>query len=313
MSTTQELSENSLSIPPLSEAIKKEREFIEATSRLTTFSIKGRGKLSPLEIRHAKSRLQLLKQVVESSEDSYRHPDLMLEMLDKLGYRSDNSARNEILALLCQSATRDGDYDAAYGLCQDMFRMAQQDKDDIIWEPFVQLGMRVEFAEVDKRMTLLGQVLEICPPGEMPKILQDWRRVENGQVRLAEAAKRRRTTGIRSARRNTPHAIEAEERVLGSRTAARAAKLAMGFAGSKLNIRSSPLLASSPTMSSSHGEPADRRSNESDRPSFGAIFDGTGVKAGTAEAERVRQQARKVLVRGVGWLLGADEHDIRHE
>ncbi len=120
--------------------------------------------------------------------------------------------------------------------------------------------------------------------------------------------------------------------MLGSRRAARAARFAMDFAGDRLWLGSgisprpssagfsprSPIGKSPQIPSSARsdvGSAADtggRRSNESDRPSFGALLEnhGIGVGQGSAEAERVRLQARKALVRGVGWLLGADESEI---
>jgi len=290
--------------------------------------------LSPLEIRHSKNRLELVKRILETSDDAYRHPELILDLTDKLGYKGDTSAKLRILAALCSSAIREGEYEIAWTHSQEMFSISSRRKieTDVTWRALVQLGGHGDFTDNAQKMTVLGQALELCPAENVPEILLIWRKAEEGQMKLSAAAKRRRIAGIKQSNKTpfspvSPSSTKAqEERVLGSRTAARAARLAMGFAGERLNFRGSPILPSpigasgtatpisaagtgqSPKIG--FGQDEGRKSSESDRPSFGSMFEGAGVKAGTAEAERVRQQARKALVRGVGWLLGADEREV---
>ena len=288
--------------------------------------------------------------------------------------------------MLAGSAIRMGDYDSARDHCQGSVELATEsslsfttkstkranlDKDkkkgkmqNVVWERCLELGSQSEYADVEKKMRLLGQAVELCPAESVPRILSVWRVVEESQMKLCQATKRRRVAGIQSAVSSeggpSPTGSgyqgrggggggggdvgsKEEERVLGSRTAARAARLAMGFANNRFNLHLSPLvgneigsphLASSPLVppsTTSEGEMYTRdakdtrggergsgewtrNSGESDRPSFGAMFDGAGgAGAGTVEAERVRRQARKALVRGVGWLLGADEGEIEGE
>jgi len=256
----------------------------------------------------------------------------VLTLVGKLGYHDDAAAQISVRALLTESAIRNDDFDLAYTHSQDMFGLVNKQRSgeasiDLVWRALAHLGEQADFPEISKKLVVLGQALELCPPAEIPSIMLTWRSVEDGQIKLTEAAKRRRVAGIRhphhhtAASSATSPSRTAEERVLGSRTAARAARLAMGFAGDRLNFRgiaSNPLLNSPTPSQDGFGqkiahEDQPRRSGESDRPAFGAMFDGAGVKAGTAEAERVRQQARKALVRGVGWLLGADEREIAEQ
>lgn len=332
---------SSLLVAPSTDVIDREREFIEATSRIATFSLRspsGRGTLSPLEIRHSKNRLELVKQILQTSDDAYRHPELMLDLTDKLGYKGDISAKICILAAISGSAIRGADYEVAWTHSQEMFTISSRRRTEtnVTWRALVELGSQSDFADIPKKMAVLGQALELCPAENVPEILLIWRKVEEGQMKLSEAAKRRRIAGIKQKTSKaslspiSPTSGKAqEERVLGSRTAAKAARMAMGFAGERLNFRGSPILPSSlgasgtttPISASGAGvspkigfaQEEGRKSGESDRPSFGSMFEGAGVKAGTAEAERVRQQARKALVRGVGWLLGADEREVSGE
>ena len=331
----------SLTVPASSPAIVTQRDFIEATSRLSSFGIpssSGSGTITPLEIRYAKSKLDLVRRVLETSHDAFQHPELILDLADKLGYKDDATARIEVLGMLVESAVKAGDYDAGYAHCQEMvtsskkrFKSTRAESEaifssDVVWKSCLLVGSQSDYFSIDNRMNLLGRAIEACPAEEIPRILGVWRKVEDGQMKLDEAAKRRRLHGIRSAnppsRPGSSMASPAvgEERVLGSRTAARAARLAMDFAAPRLRSAGiSPQLPSglgfsgrsptltSPALSSTDGA---RRSTDSDRPSIGSILDNSGLAQGAAEAERVRQQARRALVRGVGWLLGADESEI---
>lgn len=280
--------------------------------------------------------------------------------------------------MLSDASIRHGEHDLAQRHCDDMFELLQrvmrkpqsksgkkkgyedpslvdpiEQAKEVVWKGLVGLGKESEYPEIERKMILLGQAIELCPAHEIPGILLVWKKLEEGQIKLDQAAKRRRLTGKpgHPAKRDrtrgndvgsgsypaSPVVGQEEERVLGSRTAARAARLAMGFAGDKLNLRGlasphmgSPLAgqddgseggrrnvigtrgeqnAEKKTRPSDDGEATSRRSGESDR-GFGAMFEGTGLGPGAVEAERVRQQARKALVRGVGWLLGADENEL---
>ena len=320
----------SLDVAPPSDAISAERDFIEATSRLTTFSIRspsGAGTITPMEIRNERNKLDLVRQVLETSDDAYKHPELILDLAYKLGFRNDASARIQVLSMLSSSAIRDDEFDLASTHCENMFKLSTKHgiEKDVVYRALVSLGEQSEYADIERRMTVLGQALELAPADRIPAILQVWRVVEDGQAKLSGAAKRRRIAGISDPSASLPSlaptsisssigslGASTEERVLGSRTAARAARLAMGFAGNTLNLRgiASNAMTPSSMTPSVRSEDGTTRSSDGEKSSFGAIFDGAGVKPGTAEAERVRQQARKALVRGVGWLLGADEDEI---
>ena len=338
--------------------VSAQRDFIEATSRLATFSLpspSGSGTITPLEIRNAKSKLDLLRQVLKFSPDSYQHPELILGLAEKLGYRDDVGARIEVLGMLVDAAVNGSDYETAWLHCQETVTLFSKHSrknehqrsgselkgnghtKEVVWKGCHLVGSQIDFADIDKKMTLLGQAVELCPPDQVPHVLETWRTVEAGLIRLDEAAKRRRLTGVRGPSTKRPDSRTGsnfaspvfpfgEERMLGSRRAARAARLALDLAGDRFKFGTgvlggvvTPRTASSPGRSpslrsaalGSGGSEDGRWSNESDRPSIGALLEGhgLGVGQGVAEAERVRQQARKALVRGMGWLLGADENE----
>lgn len=200
---------------------------------------------------------------------------------------------------------------------------------EVTFKTCLELGRQEEWSEIDNRMLLLGRAVEFCPSDSLPSVLGTWRAVEDGSLKLSQAAKRRRLTGIKqpfkpagtTSTLTSPVVGSEEERVLGSRTAARAARMALGFGerfrdqipfGAGISPKL-PSLTSSREASRDRSGGEERRSIDSDRVSLSGLGFGTGSATGSREqtdAERVSRHARRALVKGVGWLLGADEREL---
>ena len=81
------LTGNSLSVAQQTVAIRKERDFIEATSRISSFNVTSRPgvALLPIEVRLTKDRLALVSQILASNDSAYKHIEVLLELVHKLG------------------------------------------------------------------------------------------------------------------------------------------------------------------------------------------------------------------------------------
>ncbi|GBE77859.1 hypothetical protein SCP_0107410 [Sparassis crispa] len=101
-----------LGIPTPSERIVKEKEFIEATSRLCSFNLMTRSgtPITPLEIRLTKDRLSLVSRVLSSNSDAYKHTQVILELVEKLGFGGDAIAEVKTLAMLVETALQSEDF-----------------------------------------------------------------------------------------------------------------------------------------------------------------------------------------------------------
>ncbi|WWC87530.1 uncharacterized protein L201_002420 [Kwoniella dendrophila CBS 6074] len=432
-----------LAVAPQTAAIQSEKSFIEATSKLTTFSSSS---ITPIEIRHISSvnPLKLIEKVLDSSKDSYKYPELMIELSNKLSKL--NEVENHLVKLMIAKASfKHDDYLKTNELLDEImlfYRNRQRkgksrsinnqskvssiststssssssktidnnlSKDEIqenqlkeeLWKLSFDLSKTLEFSDIQSKIQLLSYSLELCPSSEIPIILETYQNLELSRIKLDKAAKRRRQTrkSSSSTNNNKGHkritsiasdqsyasTIE-EERVLGSRTAAKAAKIALDFSGKFGGLtrsysptipnitgtgtnttteqglgRNSPVLdhlphlpfglnlsrttsrskspnpnpnpnpASTPRMVSNYllssrngggvggGIEEDTRSDtgsetSTNRQGTRELFEnfGTNVAHGINidEAERVRQNAKRALVRGVGWLLGAEEGEI---
>ncbi|XAO26915.1 hypothetical protein I312_105756 [Cryptococcus bacillisporus CA1280] len=347
------LANDSLSVAPSTPAIVAERQYIEATSRLSSFSTFT---LTPREIRHDVNPLSLLSTVLsDSSSDAFRHPDLMLELAEKLGCRGDTD-RGLVWGMVGRAAIAKEDWPMASKAVENMVQTVKKSQDSQTavkqerqsvansrstlrseaWTLAHTLSSQSEFSDISAKLSFVSSAIELCPASEIPSILETFRQIEKGRIRLDEAAKRRRMKGIAAPQLPSEPSIgvssvaAVQERVLGSRTAAKAAKLALDIGGRLTAHRQlpSPSLLSSATFSSPFAgyelaRPLSRNSAAgSEGGSDGGYKIGGSLSSGTAgardlfehlgreEAERVRKGARRALVRGVGWLLGADESEI---
>ena len=107
---------DSLNVPPPSDRIHREKDFIEATTRLCSFKLTSRPgtPITPIEIRLTKDRLSLVSRVLASNTDAYKHTQVILELVRKLGFDHDVVAEVKTLAMLADTALSSGDFDRAY-------------------------------------------------------------------------------------------------------------------------------------------------------------------------------------------------------
>ncbi|KAF8299282.1 hypothetical protein DL93DRAFT_2067916 [Clavulina sp. PMI_390] len=119
-----------LTVPPSSLAVLAEREFIEATSRIASFNVQSQSApgstITPLEIRLVKDRLTLVARVLGESEDAYKYPEIVLELVRKLGYRAaagdgvERVAEVKTWAMMSDSALQSEDFERAADMVEKM-------------------------------------------------------------------------------------------------------------------------------------------------------------------------------------------------
>ncbi|GAA5983715.1 hypothetical protein JCM5350_000680 [Sporobolomyces pararoseus] len=206
-----------LSAAPQTPRIRQERDFIEATSRLCSFRLDSRPGIpvTPIEIRHSTDRLSFISRLLSINEDAFRHPDMILEMVNKLGYRGDRLAEVRTLSMLSDAAMSARDFERAAEMCERMVEVVEKMKkvagkgkerrpDSIsvpssfgntpssstldlppsdeaasfAWKSCLQLGKNTNFENWSRRMEVLGQALVLCPPDQIASILPVWTETE---------------------------------------------------------------------------------------------------------------------------------------
>lgn len=318
----------SLEIPPPSDAIIKEKEFIEATSRICSFNVMSRPgiSISPIEIRLTKDRLSLISRVLSSTPDAYKHTQVLLELADKLGFRGDPAAEATVLAMVADSALQAEDFTRAYETSERMvaavlaLRAAPggttdpraQAAAEVCWVACFQLGRQPEFADAEKKMALLGRALELCPADRLPDILAAWRRLEAEQ-----AARRRERTGERRARRRGARAPRARTLASALGTPLSASSAAASIASRLQGFQATVHMPSLPGSPLVHApEAAALASKTLSRVAANFPFGRRdrsvdSARTNSPDPSRPRPdvpgQASRALQKGIGWLIGAEE------
>ncbi|PPQ63004.1 hypothetical protein CVT24_006110 [Panaeolus cyanescens] len=308
-----------LDVPATSESIVKEREFIEATSRIASFNVVSAPgtPISPIEIRLTKDRLMLISRVLSSNNDAYKHSEVILELGYKLGYRGDVVAQIKILAMLADTALQAEDFLCSYANCQSMvkevislqkaaqstpFNSKVDEAVEVCWIACFQLGRQTEFEDLNKKMTVLGQALQLCPQDKIHDVLAAWRKLQ------AEDIKDRQERLVRD--KSNDNVASKHQRKLVPQDVASTLRAKLH----DLHMPSPPLLSTpdaaalaSRTFKSvaanfpfkvGHRPRSDMDERTSYRSDNSRRTDGEDV---------ISNPASRVLSKGIGWLIGADE------
>ncbi|KAF5374823.1 hypothetical protein D9758_000406 [Tetrapyrgos nigripes] len=309
-----------LDVPIPSDRIQKEKEFIEATSRLSSFNVMSRPgiPISPIEIRLTKDRLSLISRVLSSNSDAYKHTEVILDLVHKLGFRNDIVAEVKALAMLADSALQAEDFTRAYDTCRRMtdtvlsLRMSDMGSDnpqvaeasEVCWVACFQLGRQSEFDVTNQKLSLLGRAIEICPPDRLNDVLTAWRRLEKEDIQAREERLHDRRNG----------AVETDHQKHAKRLPETAAD-SLQARLRNFHMPSPPLLstpdaaalASKTFRSVTANFPFSVGSHRGRSQLSQQGEDQSSVSSRGAE-EDVSAQASRVFSKGIGWLIGADEN-----
>lgn len=275
--------------------------------------------ISPIEIRLTKDRLSLVSQVLSNSSDSYKHTEVILDLVYKLGFRNDIAAEVKTLAMLADTALQAEDFTRAYETSERMvdtvlkLRSSSplqlddpkvQEASEVCWVACFQLGRQPEFDDVDKKLSLLGRALELCPPDKIHDVLLAWRRLEkedidDRQTRLLHRRSGTAATAAASSPRKRPTAAQSHT-VYSLR--ARLQDFHMP-SPPMLNTPDAAALASRTFRTVAANFPFSVGSRARSQASQ---EDGSSRSQSRQRGE-VEDVATRVLSKGIGWLIGADD------
>jgi hypothetical protein len=321
---------SSLTVAPNTPEVRRERDFIEATSRLASYNVLNDvgEPLTPIEIRLTEDKLSLVSRLLASNEEAYRHPDVILELVAKLGYRGDALAETRVLSMLADAALQAGDAKRAGDVCDRMIKAVEQIRRsrntekvsqaaELAWKTCFQFGKQGALGHTQRRKELLGQALLLCPPSKIGEVLAIWQVTDDNELPQRSPKKHKGISSPKSASVTSPTSLGANLSLpfsLPSRpstpssithsaeSAARAALMVGRAASSYLPFRT--------------GTP----DNSLERPmSPASLFDGLADRRPTSSQRTGQSPASDAHVRhalenrfkaGVGWLLGADEDEL---
>lgn len=251
--------------PQQTPAIRRERDFIEATSKLCSYRLDSRPgiALTPIELRHAPDRLTFIGRLLSANPKVAKHPDMVLELARKLvAEKWSGASEVRVLTMLSEASTAAGDWNLASEMCGRTVRAVEalrkrflrsssgaepteQEEDadaaaEQAWRACFQLGKHEGWtSDPRKKLDALGQALTLCPPERIQDILPVWNKLElqvAQEALLSEKEKEEaKSAGRRGARGEAPpgaaHAAEAAARAAASAAAGATAAGAARVAG----------------------------------------------------------------------------------
>lgn len=306
-----------MDVPPSSDQLIREKEFIEATSRLSSFNVMSRPgiPISPIEIRLTKDRLSLVSRVLSSNADAYKHTQVILDLVYKLGFKNNVVAEVRTLAMLANTALHAEDFVWAYETSKRMIDAVLslrsstpsgpedpkvREASEVCWMGCWQLGRQPEFNDVEKKLLLMGRALELCPPDRLHEVLAGWRRLEKEDL---DPRKEQLVTfpGV--------GVTKVPRREVAHTTSNAPSSLASRLQDFRMHIPSSPIVNAEDAAAL-----AGRTFNRvtANFPfSLGHKDPSQDISSGggrqVAQSEDVSTQANRVFAKGIGWLIGADD------
>ena len=305
-----------MTVPKPSNRIVKEQEFIEATSRICSFNVTSRPgiPISPIEIRLTKDRLSLVSRVLSSNNEAYKHTEVILDLVRKLGFKGDSTAEIKTLGMISDVALQNEDFDRAYKIDKQIIDFVTGLEDgstdvgaevkEVCWVACYQLGRQPEFEDVQKKLYLLGYALQLCPPERVVDILAAWRRLdeEDLEARTEELSSTdpfpSRTDRCGRAGRNEP----------GAALKSIADRLQKHIPPSPLvHTPDAALLASKTfshiTASFPFSVRSSSRASQRSASPASPMINRVNLEQ---DDSRPSVQASRVFQKGIGWLIGAD-------
>ncbi|KDE03183.1 hypothetical protein MVLG_06303 [Microbotryum lychnidis-dioicae p1A1 Lamole] len=216
-----------LSAAPQTLLIRQERDFIEATSRLCSYKIQSHPGIAvaPIEIRLSKDRLEFVSRLLGANEDAYRHPEVILDLVAKLGYHQDRLAMVRTMAMIADSSLQAGDFEKTVEVCDRMVAKVEEIRTELAltasvvegdltkqkrpvgdeaaeyaWRECFQLGKHDLFQDLDRRLVALGQALLLCPGDKIVNVLPVWTALEQRISERPAQLSSRKAGGSRSGR-----------------------------------------------------------------------------------------------------------------
>lgn len=145
----------------------------------------------------SQDRLSLIARLIDSNADARRHPQVILELVDKLGFRGDKLAEIRTLALIVSACAKAGEYERAAELCEEMVGKAEavrksskgtdaQEVANMTWLACTRVGQSSSYQDSEKKLRLMGHALLLCPTEQVSDLLVSWRMVEDAAASDAQ-------------------------------------------------------------------------------------------------------------------------------
>lgn len=249
----------------------------------------------------------MVSRILSSNSEAYKHTEVILDLVRKLGFRGDSTAEIKTLGMISDVALQNEDFDRAYKInkriidfitgLMDGGAEAEAEVKEVCWVACYQLGRQPEFEDVQKKLYLLGFALQLCPPERMVDILAAWRKVDQEDLEIRTEELNSTSQRGRS-KRNEP----------GTALKSIANRLQRHIQPSPLVHTPDAALLASKTFShiTANFPFSVRSSSRASQRSASPASPMMNRASLDKDDDRPSMQASRVLQKGIGWLIGAD-------
>ncbi|PLW11228.1 hypothetical protein PCANC_21251 [Puccinia coronata f. sp. avenae] len=191
-----------LTVGPQTPNIKGERDFIEATSRLASFKIESQAGvlMTPIEFRLKANKLDLIARVLEVNRTAYQHQDMILDLVNKLGYTQDLLAQIQALSMIVNASMEHENLVVGTETCEKMMSILEslkkrpkQDSDttqlrveeasEVVWKTCERIGRYRELEACPRSLKgyqskFMAYAIILCPADQIPRLLVECKEAE---------------------------------------------------------------------------------------------------------------------------------------
>ncbi|POW20768.1 hypothetical protein PSHT_03150 [Puccinia striiformis] len=192
-----------LTVVPQTLKIKRERDFIEATSRLASFKIESQAGIlmSPIEFRLKPNKLELIEKVLEVNRTAYQHQEMIIDLVNKLGYGEDSLIQIKALSMVIRSAIGEGNITVGSETCERMISILEgmkkrsrqydqvrtltkvEEASEVVWKTCEEIGRYTGIGSSQAcmkgfRIKFMAHAIIICPADQIPRLLVECREAE---------------------------------------------------------------------------------------------------------------------------------------
>ncbi|KAI9626973.1 hypothetical protein H4Q26_017606 [Puccinia striiformis f. sp. tritici PST-130] len=192
-----------LTVVPQTLKIKRERILSKQQVDWRHFKIESQAGIlmSPIEFRLKPNKLELIEKVLEVNRTAYQHQEMIIDLVNKLGYGEDSLIQIKALSMVIRSAIGEGNITVGSETCERMISILEgmkkrsrqydqvrtltkvEEASEVVWKTCEEIGRYTGIGSSQAcmkgfRIKFMAHAIIICPADQIPRLLVECREAE---------------------------------------------------------------------------------------------------------------------------------------